>query len=330
MGRSNEGRLYVGRLSHRTRERDLERLFSPYGRIREILLKSGFAFVEFEDTRDAEDACYELNGKDLLGDRIVVEMAKGTERGRGGLPMRGQRDKGWMDKYGPFKRTDYRVIVGNLSTRVSWQDLKDMMRKVGCEVCYADAHKHRKNEAVIEFATRSDMKRAIQKYDGHEVNGRKMEVHEDRRSRSRSRSKSKRSRSRSGGRRSASRSATPPRKRARSGSRSKSRSRSGSRNRSVERARSGSRSRSRSPARESPERKNGSRRSASREKASPRRSDRSRSRSDSPRPRDGSRSRSPRVRSSSKDDRSASRERSVSREREDSRERANGDRDEDD
>ena len=26
-----------------------------------------------------------------------------------------------MDKYGPFKRTDYRVIVGNLSTRVSWQ-----------------------------------------------------------------------------------------------------------------------------------------------------------------------------------------------------------------
>lgn len=46
---------------------------------------------EFEDTRDAEDACYELNGRDLLGDRIVVEMAKGTERGRGGLPMRGQR-----------------------------------------------------------------------------------------------------------------------------------------------------------------------------------------------------------------------------------------------
>lgn len=45
MGRSNEGRLYVGRLSHRTRERDLERLFSPFGRVREVLLKSGFAFV---------------------------------------------------------------------------------------------------------------------------------------------------------------------------------------------------------------------------------------------------------------------------------------------
>ncbi|OQR73591.1 serine/arginine-rich splicing factor 4-like [Tropilaelaps mercedesae] len=97
MGRANDCRLYVGRLSHRTRERDLDRLFAPFGKIREILLKAGFAFVEFDDPRDAEDACYELNGRDLLGDRILVEMAKGTERGRGGLPMRGDTSsRGWF------------------------------------------------------------------------------------------------------------------------------------------------------------------------------------------------------------------------------------------
>lgn len=45
MGRANDCRLYVGRLSHRTRERDLDRLFAPFGKIREILLKAGFAFV---------------------------------------------------------------------------------------------------------------------------------------------------------------------------------------------------------------------------------------------------------------------------------------------
>ena len=50
-----------------------------------------------------------------------------------------------MDKYGPPTRTDYRVVVENLSTRVSWQDLKDLMRKAG-DVTYADAHKDRRNE----------------------------------------------------------------------------------------------------------------------------------------------------------------------------------------
>ena len=38
---------------------------------------------------------------------------------RGG---RGGRSKPvWMEKYGPPTRTDYRVIVENLSSRVSWQ-----------------------------------------------------------------------------------------------------------------------------------------------------------------------------------------------------------------
>ncbi len=45
------------------------------------------------------------------------------------------------------------MIVENLSSSVSWQDLKDYMRKAG-EVNYADAHKNRQNEGVIEFTSR--------------------------------------------------------------------------------------------------------------------------------------------------------------------------------
>ncbi|VDO43046.1 unnamed protein product, partial [Onchocerca flexuosa] len=63
-------RVYVGRLSYRAHERDIERFFRGYGRITEILLKNGYAFVEFSDRRDAEDAVHDLNGRSLLGDRF--------------------------------------------------------------------------------------------------------------------------------------------------------------------------------------------------------------------------------------------------------------------
>lgn len=69
------------------------------------------------------------------------------------------------------------------------------MRQAG-EVTYADAHKGRKNEGVIEFKSYSDMKRALDKLDGTEVNGRRIRLVEDRPSSRRRRSYS-RSRSRS-------------------------------------------------------------------------------------------------------------------------------------
>ncbi|MCL7037161.1 hypothetical protein MKW94_026457, partial [Papaver nudicaule] len=47
-------------------------------------MKHDFAFVEFSDPRDADDARHSLNGRDFDGSRIVVEFAKGTPRGSGG------------------------------------------------------------------------------------------------------------------------------------------------------------------------------------------------------------------------------------------------------
>ncbi|XP_021722307.1 serine/arginine-rich splicing factor RS2Z32-like isoform X2 [Chenopodium quinoa] len=85
-------RLYVGRLSSRTRSHDLEDLFSRYGRVRDVDMKRDYAFVEFSDPRDAEDARYSLNARDVDGCRIIVEFAKGGPRGPGG--SRESRDFG--------------------------------------------------------------------------------------------------------------------------------------------------------------------------------------------------------------------------------------------
>ncbi|XP_015127397.1 serine-arginine protein 55 isoform X10 [Diachasma alloeum] len=303
-------RVYVGGLPYGTRERDLERFFRGYGRFRDVLIKNGYGFVEFDDYRDADDAVYELNGKELLGERITVERARGTPRGsdqwrygdsRGGHgDSRRSRDDTRHDRYGPPTRTEYRLTVENLSTRVSWQDLKDYMRQAG-EVTYADAHKQRRNEGVVEFATYSDLKNAIDKLDDTELNGRRIRLVEDKRRGRRSRSSSSRSRSRS-------RSHSRRRSRSRSRSRRSSRSRSRRSSRSKSRAHSKSKSKSKS---KSPERSRSRSKSKSRDHSKSKSKSRSRSRSKAER----SKSRSP----------SKSKAKSPSKERS-SRERSRGER----
>jgi len=220
-------KIYIGKLPKDCRESEIEKKFGTYGRIRDVLLKYGYGFIEYDDARDAEDAVYEMDGRSFLGERIIVELARGTRRERSADRRHGRRAP-WLDKYGAPERTKYRVTVENLSTRVSWQDLKDLMRRTA-EVCYADAHKEKRNVGIIEFGSRRDLEKALEKYDGYEMNGRKIKlIDETRRSRSRSR---RRSHSRS-------------RKRSRSRSRRRSRSRSGRRSRS--RSRKSKRSRSKS------------------------------------------------------------------------------------
>eukprot|EP00640_Fibrocapsa_japonica_P009590 CAMPEP_0113936532 /NCGR_PEP_ID=MMETSP1339-20121228/3431_1 /TAXON_ID=94617 /ORGANISM="Fibrocapsa japonica" /LENGTH=88 /DNA_ID=CAMNT_0000939045 /DNA_START=85 /DNA_END=347 /DNA_ORIENTATION=+ /assembly_acc=CAM_ASM_000762 len=77
-------RIYIGRLGSRTRERDLEDAFSRFGRILRLDLKFGFAFIEYEDPRDAEDAIRDMDGRDFDGGRIVVEPSRGPRMGGGG------------------------------------------------------------------------------------------------------------------------------------------------------------------------------------------------------------------------------------------------------
>ncbi|CAB1454734.1 unnamed protein product [Pleuronectes platessa] len=271
-------RVYVGKLSYHVREKDIQRFFSGYGKLLEIDLKNGYGFVEFEDMRDADDAVYELNGKELCGERVVIEHARGPRRDGSGFGGRSGGHSSWnrtgRDKYGPPVRTEHRLIVENLSSRCSWQDLKDFMRQAG-EVTYADAHKGRANEGIIEYRSRSEMKRAIEKLDGTDVNGRKIRLVEDKPRRKRSYSGS-RSRSRSR-RRSRSRS-----RRSRSSrSHSRSRSRSQSRGKRRSHSRSGRKSHSRSKRKSSHSKSPEMSRSRTRKSRSPYNSKKSRSRSKS-------------------------------------------------
>lgn len=235
--------VYVGNLPLDIKHRELEDLFYKYGRIRNVDLKlpprpPGFAFVEFDDPRDAMDAVRGRDGYEFFGNRLRVEVSHGG--GRGYYRSRGSAT------YGMSRRTEYRVIVTGLPNSCSWQDLKDHMRKAG-DVTFAQVKRPSKGQrkvmrdrdgmmGLVDYASYEDMKHAIRKLDDSEFRNpfdkAYIRVREDRGGRysvSRSLSMS-RSRSRS---------------RSRSGTRSRSRSRSRGRDQSMSsRGRSKSRSRS--------------------------------------------------------------------------------------
>ncbi|CAG8449823.1 24968_t:CDS:2 [Dentiscutata erythropus] len=68
--------LFIGRLALDTHPRDLEHIFDKYGRLNRLEVKRGYAFVEYQDERDASDAMKETDGLRVRGNRIVVEWAK--------------------------------------------------------------------------------------------------------------------------------------------------------------------------------------------------------------------------------------------------------------
>ncbi|KAF0293107.1 Serine/arginine-rich splicing factor 7 [Amphibalanus amphitrite] len=88
MSRGNvDCKVYVGDLGSNASQTELEDAFSYYGPLTNVWVARnppGFAFVEFEDPRDARDAVRGLDGRTVCNRRVTVEMSTGRSRGRGG------------------------------------------------------------------------------------------------------------------------------------------------------------------------------------------------------------------------------------------------------
>lgn len=59
------GKVYVGNLGSSASKHEIESAFNKYGPLKNVWVARnppGFAFVEFDDTRDAEDAVRALDG----------------------------------------------------------------------------------------------------------------------------------------------------------------------------------------------------------------------------------------------------------------------------
>ncbi|XP_071328354.1 serine/arginine-rich splicing factor 7-like isoform X1 [Trachinotus anak] len=196
-----ETKVYVGNLGMGAGKGELERAFGYYGPLRTVWIARnppGFAFVEFEDPRDADDAVRGLDGKVVCGSCVRVELSTG-------MPRRSRYDR-------PPTRRPF--------------DPNDKCYECGEKGHYAyDCHRYSRRSRRTRSRSRS------RSHGGRCSRSRSRSRSRGRRSRS---SSPRRSRSVSPRR---SRSATPRRSRTRSRTRSRSKSRSRSRSGSQCRSR---------------------------------------------------------------------------------------------
>lgn len=86
-----QNKLYVGNFPYSVTETELRSLFSAYGQINELAMimdretgrPKGFAFITFATQQSAEKAL-EMNGRDVGGRPLKVNVAMEREGGRGG------------------------------------------------------------------------------------------------------------------------------------------------------------------------------------------------------------------------------------------------------
>ncbi|KAG0483028.1 hypothetical protein HPP92_011112 [Vanilla planifolia] len=190
--------IYVGNLPGDVREREVEDLFYKYGRIVDIDLKipprpPGYAFVEFDDVRDAEDAIRGRDGCNFDGHRLRVELAHG---GRGHSSTY-DRHSSYSGSRGVSRRSDYRVLVTGLPSSASWQDLKDHIVRAG-DVCFSQVFREGGGTTgIVDYTNYDDMKYAIRKLDDSEFRNAfsrayiRVREYDPKRSMSRSRSRSR-------------------------------------------------------------------------------------------------------------------------------------------
>ncbi|KFB42830.1 hypothetical protein ZHAS_00010597 [Anopheles sinensis] len=79
----HDAKVYVGELGNNASKQDIEEAFGYYGPLRNVWVARnppGFAFVEFEDARDAEDAATKRSSKNPISQPQRTQLDEAIER----------------------------------------------------------------------------------------------------------------------------------------------------------------------------------------------------------------------------------------------------------
>jgi len=158
-------RLYLGNLPRTATKAEVEQHFASHGtgEITEIKLMNGFGFIEYKDAMDARDVVPAFHGSTFMGERLVVQFARGARR---------NEPHAYQERSAPRpRRTPFRMNITNLPVDTSWQDLKDFARQSGLDVVYSEVGRERDGRGFVEYETMADLRAAAEKLDNREFKG---------------------------------------------------------------------------------------------------------------------------------------------------------------
>ncbi|XP_052412345.1 serine/arginine-rich splicing factor 10-like isoform X2 [Carassius gibelio] len=103
--------LFVRNISDESRPEDLRREFGRYGPVTDVYIPldfysrrpRGFAYIQFEDVRDAEDALLNLDRKWVCGRQIEIQFAQGDRKTPGQMKSK-DRQSPRSSRYDDYDR----------------------------------------------------------------------------------------------------------------------------------------------------------------------------------------------------------------------------------
>ncbi|KAI9022478.1 hypothetical protein DFJ74DRAFT_669601 [Hyaloraphidium curvatum] len=186
--------LYVGNLPYSVQWQDLKDLIRQAGNIVRADIPTdyqgrskGYGVVTMATIEDARNAISMFSGYEWSGRRLEVRedrsmQDEGGYGGGGGAGGGGGSFSGSQSGSGGPAAAGTQLYIGNLPYSFSWQNVKDMVRQAG-QVLRADVVTdgvRSKGYATVVMVSPEAAQKAIEMLNGAEVQGRVIEVREDR------------------------------------------------------------------------------------------------------------------------------------------------------
>ncbi|XP_018424165.1 PREDICTED: RNA-binding protein 14-like [Nanorana parkeri] len=141
-------KIFIGNVDDRTTQEELNDLFQKFGPVVSCAVMKQYAFVHMRGADRAKKAIEELNGRELHGKRMVVELSK------------------------PRPQNTWKIFVGNVSAACDASELRSLFeaygRVVECDVV--------KDYAFVHMEKESDARAAIENLNGKEIKDKRINV----------------------------------------------------------------------------------------------------------------------------------------------------------